>query len=36
MEILKIVCDLAAVLVFSGIAIAPRAIGTYLTLRKQD
>ena len=36
MEIVKGIYDLAAVLVFFGIAMAPRAIGTYLALRKGD
>jgi hypothetical protein len=36
MEIVKGIYDLAAVLVFFGIAMAPRAIGTYLALRKAD
>jgi hypothetical protein len=34
MEIVKGLYDLASVLVFFGIAMAPRAIGTYLALRK--
>ena len=36
MEIVKGIYDLAAVLVFFGLAMAPRAIGTYLALRKGD
>lgn len=36
MEIVKNIYDPASVLVISGIAIAPRAIGTYWTLRKED
>lgn len=36
MELVKNICDLASVLVISGIAIAPRAIGTYWKLRKED
>jgi hypothetical protein len=34
MEIVKGIYDLASVLVFLGIAIAPRAIVTYIALRK--
>jgi hypothetical protein len=34
MEIVKGLYDLASVLVFFGIAMAPRAISTYLALRK--
>ena len=36
MEIVKSIYDLASVLVFLGIAMAPRAIGTFLALRKGD
>jgi hypothetical protein len=36
MEIAKSIYDLASVLVFFGIAMAPRAIGTYLALRKGE
>jgi hypothetical protein len=36
MEIVKSIYDLAAVLVFLGIAMAPRALVTYLTLHKED
>jgi hypothetical protein len=35
MEIVKTIYDLASVLVFFGIAMAPRAIGTYLALQKE-
>ena len=35
MEIVKTVHDLAAVLVFSGIAMTPRAILTYFALRRE-
>jgi hypothetical protein len=34
MEIVKGIYDLTSVLVFFAIAMAPRAIGTYLALRK--
>ena len=36
MEIVKTLYDLASVLVLFGIAMAPRAIGTYLALHKED
>ena len=36
MEIVKSIYDLASVLVFFGIAMAPRATGTYLALRKGE
>jgi len=36
MEIVKGICDLASVLVFFGITMAPRAIGIFLALRKGD
>lgn len=36
MEIVKTAYDLAAVLVFFGVSIAPRAITTYLALRKGE
>ena len=36
MEIVKSIYYLASVLVFFGIAMAPRALGTYLALRKGD
>jgi hypothetical protein len=36
MEIVTGIYDLAAVLVFFGIAVAPRAIGTYRALRRGD
>ena len=36
MEIVKTVHDLAAVLVFLGIAMTPRAILTYFALRKEE
>jgi hypothetical protein len=36
MEIAKSIYDLASVLVFFGIAIAPRAIGSYLALREGE
>jgi len=35
MEIVKGIYDLAIVLVFLGIAIAPSAIVTYITLREE-
>ena len=35
MEIVKGIYDLAVVLVFLGIAIAPSAIVTYIALRKE-
>jgi hypothetical protein len=36
MEIVKHLHDLAAVLVFLGIAMTPRAIVTYLALREEQ
>jgi len=36
MEIVKGIYDLASVLVFFGIAMTPRAIVTFLALRKGD
>jgi hypothetical protein len=36
MEIVKGIYDLASVLVFFAIAMATRAIGTYLALRKGE
>jgi hypothetical protein len=36
MEIVKSIYDLAAVLVFLGVAMAPRALITYLTLHQED
>jgi hypothetical protein len=36
MEIVKSINDLASVLVFVGIAMAPRALVTYLALHKED
>ena len=36
MEIVKSIYDLASVLVFFVIAMAPRAIGTFLALNKGD
>jgi len=35
MEIVKPIHDLAVVLVFSGVAMTPRAIFTYFALREQ-
>jgi hypothetical protein len=36
MEIVKSINGLASVLVFFGIAMTPRAISSYLALRKED
>jgi len=36
MEIVHLIYDLAIVLVFTGVAILPRAVLTYLTLRDEE